>query len=68
MQKYTSYLLRIWMRRDPENDGWNASLEDPHTHEIQIFNSIESLYLYLREVATPCQSDGLPPDEITTTK
>lgn len=68
MRKYTSYLLRIWMKRDPASEGCNASLEDPHTHEIQIFDSIESLYLYLREVAAPYQSDGLPPEEINTTE
>lgn len=63
MSKYVAYLLRIWMGGGPEQSGWRASLEDPHTREIQLFDSLESLYHHLQGVATPPQADDLPPDE-----
>lgn len=46
---YFSYLLRIWQAPDLQNARWQASLEDPHTHQVLSFSSIEQLAAYLRE-------------------
>lgn len=46
---YQSFLLRIW--GNPENDVpfWQASLEDPTSHTIRIFNNPEDLYQFIAQ-------------------
>jgi alpha-ketoglutarate-dependent taurine dioxygenase len=46
---YFSYLLRLWQDEDLPNQGWLASLEDPSTHQMTYFKSIEELFEFIRE-------------------
>lgn len=45
-----SYLLRLWRSNGPEETGWQASLEDPHTGERIGFANLEHLFTYLIEL------------------
>lgn len=51
MSKYFSYLLRIWLEGDPKQRCWRAALEDPHTREIRMFESVESLFEYIKRIS-----------------
>jgi hypothetical protein len=77
-ERYISYLLRIWQESggsapgDPLGDPavWRASLESPHSHELQAFGSLDELVAFLREqvYGAPLQSraaagDGDSPRE-----
>jgi hypothetical protein len=46
-RNYLSYLLRIWQTGGDESRNWVASLEDPHSHQITHFNSLDALAQYL---------------------
>jgi hypothetical protein len=48
MMKYYSYLLRLWQTENPQNQGWLASLEDPHTRQVMNFTSVEQLFEFIR--------------------
>jgi hypothetical protein len=54
---YLAYLLRIWKTGHKEPGGWHALLEDPHTHQVTGFTSLEDLFYYLRRTAAN-QSDA----------
>ena len=56
MKHYLAYLLRLWQASDQEESAWRASLEDPHTHLVRSFDSLQALYDYLQ--ALECSSDG----------
>ena len=47
-QPYIAYLVRLWRARHAGAWVWRASLEDPHTGELQGFADIESLFAHLR--------------------
>jgi len=47
-EKYRSYLLRLW-RAETLDQGWRASLEDPHTGKRIGFASLELLFAFLME-------------------
>ena len=49
LPKYHSYLLRIWHAGPSESTVWRASLEDPHTHQLTGFDSLDALFDYLRK-------------------
>jgi len=49
MTVYLSFLLRLWRVEQSDEDGWRASLEDPHTGETRGFASLELLGDFLRE-------------------
>ncbi len=49
---YVSFLLRIWQVSDASEDTWRASLEDPHTHQLIVFRSLDMLVHYLEEQTT----------------
>ncbi len=44
---YLSYLLRLWWEDGCEHGDWRASLQDPHTQEIQVFANLEALFEFL---------------------
>jgi hypothetical protein len=51
---YMSYLLRLWLEDDCEHEHggrmmceWRASLQDPHTQEMQVFADLEALFDFL---------------------
>lgn len=46
---YLSFLLRLWRVKQSNENGWRASLEDPHTGEVRGFASLELLWDFLRE-------------------
>jgi hypothetical protein len=48
---YIAYLVRLWQARHAGALVWRASLEDPHTGELQGFSDIESLFAHLRKQA-----------------
>jgi hypothetical protein len=45
---YISYLLRLWQVKTEGRAVWRASLECPHTGELQGFADLEALCRYLR--------------------
>ncbi len=46
-RRYHSYLLRIW--REDEKTPWRIQIENPHTHEIIGFSSLEKFKIFLDE-------------------
>lgn len=51
---YLSYLLRLWLEdgyetAQPGNgqSEWRASLQDPHTQEMRVFDDLEALFNFL---------------------
>ena len=48
--EYVSYLLRLWRSTQNGKVVWRASLECPHSGEVQGFASLEALcaFLYAR--------------------
>jgi hypothetical protein len=46
---YMSYLLRVWQTGRAESPKLVASLEDPHSHQVTHFGSLEALIQYLRQ-------------------
>ena len=51
---YVSYLLRLWLEDGREHkdagramNDWRASLQDPHTQEMQVFTDLEALFEFL---------------------
>ena len=45
---YFSFLLRLWQSADASR--WQASLEDPHTHQVTGFDDLERLYAFLTQL------------------
>ena len=43
---YLSYLVRLW--RSDATTVWRATLQDPHTGEHFRFETIEGLFVFLR--------------------
>jgi hypothetical protein len=48
-KEYLSFLLRLWRVKQNDENGWRASLENPHTGEKRGFASLELLVDFLRE-------------------
>ena len=46
---YISFMLRLWQSNDADPATWRASLEDPHTHQVIVFTSLEKLNQYLSD-------------------
>jgi hypothetical protein len=44
--EYRAYLLRLWREGNNEN-GWRASLEDPHSGHLMRFATVQQLYQFL---------------------
>jgi hypothetical protein len=44
---YQSYLLRLWRVNEGE-EGWQASLESPHSGERRGFADLEAMFDFLR--------------------
>ena len=51
---YLAYLLRLWLEDGCETaqsgsgqGQWRASLQDPHTQEMQVFTDLETLFEFL---------------------
>jgi hypothetical protein len=56
-KSYHAYLLRIWQSRDEPEQVWFASLEDPHTRQILMFPTLQSMFDYLQALTSrqpPC--------------
>lgn len=56
---YLSYLLRLWLEDDCEHmhpgetlAEWRASLQDPHTQEMQVFTDLKALFAFLTTETT----------------
>jgi hypothetical protein len=47
---YLSFLLRIWNVGPSDSHTWMASLENPHTREIQQFNNLDMLWQHLQNL------------------
>jgi hypothetical protein len=58
---YMSFLLRIWRVGPSDSRTWMASLENPHTREIQQFNNLDLLWLFLQNLAAieDCPNEDL---------
>jgi len=51
---YMSFLLRLWLEDDCDHKHvtgahgeWRASLQDPHTQELQVFANLETFFDFL---------------------
>ena len=54
---YQSFLIRIWNNHAPAFTGWHASLENPSTHEVILFNHPDELFKFLSQLGEhPTQS------------
>jgi hypothetical protein len=58
-REYISYLLRLWQVTTEGKGLWRASLECPHTGELQGFADLEALCRYLR-AETEQEGGGVP--------
>jgi len=47
-RNYLSYLLRVWQTGSAESPKWVASLEDPHSHQVTHFSSLDALLAFLQ--------------------
>jgi len=47
LRHYHAYLLRVW--REDELTPWRVQLENPHTHEVLGFPTLEKLLIFLDE-------------------
>lgn len=57
---YVSFLLRLWQADSPDNPGWLASLEDPHTRQVITFKNVEALWKFVKSLMT----NGIEKDEL----
>lgn len=58
-KNYRTYLLRIWRAETPDQ-GWRASLQDPHTERRIGFASLEQLFAFLMEqVERDAEGEGM---------
>jgi len=55
---YLSYLLRVWQTGNPESSKLVASLEDPHSHQVMHFGSLETLMQYLLQITYKWGNSG----------
>jgi hypothetical protein len=65
LPKYHSYLLRLWQAGPADNPSWRASLEDPHTHQLIGFDSIDALYDHLKAIQRELAVQTNPPQNAT---
>ena len=49
-EQYFSFLLRLWRTSLEVHSIWRVTLENPHTHEIIGFDSLEALLVYLQDL------------------
>ncbi len=49
---YRSYLLRLWLVKQNDEQTWRASLEDPRTQQKRLFPSLDALCEFLRTLET----------------
>lgn len=69
---YVSFLLRLWLEDDCEHEHagramceWRASLQDPHTQELQVFADLGVLFDFLlAETARLASGEDARPQEI----
>jgi hypothetical protein len=53
---YIAFLLRLWQTGEGDQGNWLASLEDPHTHQVAGFETLEGLYDYLKNLESQPKS------------
>jgi ADP-heptose:LPS heptosyltransferase len=58
INQYHSFLLRIWITGTPEEKSIRATLEDPFTHTISGYSSLETLFDYLYRLAHTNEAGG----------
>ena len=61
-EQYFSFLLRLWHTSMQDQSIWRVTLENPHTHEIIGFDSLEALFVYLQDLASQQSADPHDPD------
>jgi hypothetical protein len=54
---YRSFLLRLWQSGGAPSNFNRASLEDPRTHQVISFASLEDLWEYLHSVRSTASGD-----------
>lgn len=59
---YLSFLLRLWRGEQNGENGWRASLEDPHTGELRGFASLQLLWDFLCEQMRVKSDDEIQDD------
>lgn len=64
LKTYLAYMLRIWQTGERGSAAWHASLENPHTRQVQQFASLDLLIEYLQSIPNPPASNHppLPPN------
>jgi len=64
-RRYRAYLLRLWWADHNGQDGWRASLEEPHTGTRHGFATLEQLLAFLNEQtrSSPNGDDTLSDDQ-----
>lgn len=62
-RNYLSYLLRVWQTGSAESPKWVASLEDPHSHQVTHFSSLDALLQYLNQSTYLWEALSTPLDE-----
>jgi hypothetical protein len=63
-EQYFSFLLRLWRTSSQEDSIWRVTLENPHTHEIIGFDGLETLLVYLQDMADQQPADPHDPDSL----
>jgi hypothetical protein len=61
MTEYYSFMLRLWQADALETPAWRATLENPHTHQLIGFTSLEALCTFLQTMNFS-QTAGLADD------
>ncbi len=50
--RYLAYLLRLWQVECDGAQTWRATLENAHTGERHAFGSLDTLFGFLKELAS----------------
>ena len=63
---YHAWLLRLWQTGAPGEARWRASLEAPHTRQVQRFADLDALLAFLKSPPDEPEADGAAaPDRLT---
>ena len=60
---YLSFLLRLWQVKQNDENGWRASLEDPHSGEVRGFASLALLWDFLCEQTQAAGKEKVQDDQ-----
>jgi hypothetical protein len=59
ISQYHAYLLRIWNHIETDHERWLISLEDPKSHDMFYFKTVEELLFFFNKITHSDLQDRL---------